>query len=138
MQKVIITYKLADGVALDEYRKWSLEVDQRITAYEPSIARCEPHVVDSVDPAGTVIHIFEDIDIDSWDAYQEMSRTSEPMKIVMEGFNRLVDLDSVVTICGSRIKSARPSRARRMRPAGCSSLWRSLWSVPGASALEQR
>ena len=39
MIKVFVMYKLKPGVSLEDYWKWSIEVDQKITPFQPGVYR---------------------------------------------------------------------------------------------------
>ncbi len=100
--KVIVFYKLRAGVSLDEYRRWSGEVDQRLTPAQPAVNRFEPHVVIGGQGGGEEYEIFEDLEVESWDAWQA-ALESEAMKPVVEGWPRVADESSLVVIYGSRL-----------------------------------
>jgi len=100
--KVIVFYKLKPGVTLDQYREWSLQVDQRLTPAQPAVNRFEPYVVVGGEGGGEQYTVFEDLDVESWDAWQKILET-EAMKPVVEGFPGVADPSTVVVIYGNRI-----------------------------------
>lgn len=100
--KVIVFYKLKAGVTLDEYKRWSREVDQRLTPSQPAVNRFEPHVVMGGQGGGENYEIFEDLEVESWDAWQA-ALESEAMKPVAEGWPEVADESSLVIMYGSRL-----------------------------------
>ena len=100
--KVIVLYKLKQGVSLKEYCEWSLQVDQRLTPAQPAVNRFEPHVVIGGEGGGEKYAIFEDLEVESWEAWQK-ALTSEEMKPVVEGWPKVADESSLVIVYGKRV-----------------------------------
>lgn len=89
---------------MEEYREWSATVDQVITPMQDSVIRFAPFRILGSDPEGSSVQIVEDIEVDSWEEFQKMLVESEPMRTVQEGFQRMADQSSVVTLYGDRVK----------------------------------
>ncbi len=67
MQKIFVMYRLAEGVSMDEYRKWSTTVDQIITPMQDSVIRFMPCEILGSDREDARIQIVEDIEVDSYE-----------------------------------------------------------------------
>jgi hypothetical protein len=99
--KVFLFYRLNEGVTPEEYREWSLSRDQ------PTLKGCEGiadyRVFEVVDPDGkTNYSVMEYVDVADWDTWKTVTSTG-PMVPIGEDFQRLVDVDSVVTLRGEEI-----------------------------------
>lgn len=117
MQKVLVMYKLRPGVTLDQYTSWSKQIDQRITPGQDGIIRFEVYAVQRVNgPEGAQYQVVEDIDVESWDAF-ERCVAGPGMAYVQETFPRYADESTLVTICGNRIVASLEPGARPSLPA---------------------
>lgn len=117
MQKVLVMYRLRPGVTLDQYMSWSREIDQRITPGQPGILRFEVYAVELIEGAETVQYqVFEDIDVESWAAFQECV-AGAGMAYIQETFGLYAEQSSVVTICGNRVVATLEHGARPRLPA---------------------
>lgn len=103
MQKVFVMYNLRPGVSLEDYRKWSREVDQRITPSQEGCIRFEVYAIEGSESGGQAPYqIVEDIEVESWDVWRE-TLNSKGMAVVAEGFPQYADEASVQLIYGSRV-----------------------------------
>ena len=100
--KVIVLYKLKQGVSLDQYREWSLRVDQRLTPAQPTVNRFEPYVIVGGEGGGGQFAVFEDLEVESWEAWQK-TLSSDEMKPVVEGWPLVADESSLMVFYGHRI-----------------------------------
>jgi hypothetical protein len=116
MQKVFVMYKLKEGVSLDDYIKWSQEVDQRITPGQPGMIRFEVYAIEGQDGSGEpVYHIVEDQEVTSWEEW-EKTVAGDGMAYIRETFSLFADESTVTTIYGSRIVSSLPEGSRPPLP----------------------
>jgi hypothetical protein len=112
MQKVFVMYKLKEGVPLDDYIRWSQEVDQRITPGQPGMIRFEVYVIEGQDGEGEPTYdIVEDLEVTSWEEW-EKTVAGDGMAYIRETGVHFVDLSTVVTMYGSRILSTLPEGSR--------------------------
>lgn len=103
MDRIIALYRLKEGVTMEEYRKYSLEIDQPITSVQPGVRRFEVYAVTASGEGPLNFDIMENIEVDSWEAWQEVTK-SEPMKKVVTNWPRYCDESSVLLIRGDKIQ----------------------------------
>jgi len=103
MKKVLVMYKLKKGVSLEDYWKWSTELDQKITPFQPGVYRYEIFAIEGCKQGESPYHIVEEIEIDSFEQWQEVVN-SEPMKEVVKTWANYADESSLTTIYGKKIK----------------------------------
>lgn len=95
MEKVVVTFRLREGVTAEQYGAWAYEVDQRTTLRQDACWRNEVYVT----PDG---EILEDIEVTSWDAWRAVL-ASDPMKPVYQQWVELVDESTVKELRGRRV-----------------------------------
>jgi hypothetical protein len=94
-------YRLRDGITAEEYREWSTNRDQ------PTLKGCDGindfQVFEVGDPDGkTGYQVMEYVDVEDWPTWQTVTTTG-PMVPIGNDFQRLVDVDTVVTLRGEQI-----------------------------------
>ena len=92
-------YRLKSGVKIDDYKKWSLEVDQKITPYQPGVKSFQVYEINRVEN-GAAYQILEDIDVEKAENYPPKT---EAMDRVVAEWGKYCDASSVVTIHGQKI-----------------------------------
>lgn len=103
MQKVFIMYKLKPGVTMEEFRKWSVSLDQKVTPFQPGCYRFEVYEIEGADKGGSPYQVIEDIDVESWEAWQKIVASDE-MKEVVETWKEYGDESTLKAIYGKKIK----------------------------------
>ena len=103
MQKVFCMYKLKSNVKIEDYRKWSREVDQVTTPFQPGVYRFEVYEIKGAGKGKPSYQIVEDIDVESFEAWQKVL-SSEAMKSVMKGWVNLGDESTLVMLYGDKVK----------------------------------
>jgi hypothetical protein len=104
VQKVFVMYKLKPGVTLEEYRQWSVTLDQRITPFQPGVIRFEVYAIKGAANNGeSPYQIVEDIEVDDWETWDKVS-TGEGMKEVAETWGRYGDESTLTIIYGDKVK----------------------------------
>ena len=103
MQKVFVLYRLKPGVKLEDYRKWSVNKDQKTTPFQPSVHRFEVYEIEGAEKGQSPYQIVEDIDVESWEAWQKVVK-SEGMKQVVETWGKYGDESTLTVIYGKKIK----------------------------------
>ena len=103
MQKVFVMYKLKPGVSIEEYRKWSISLDQKVTPFMPGVHRFEVYEIEGAEKGEPQYQIVEDVDVDSWEAWQKVV-ASEAMKEVVETWGNYGDESTLRMIYGKKIK----------------------------------
>lgn len=111
MQKIFVTYNLKPGVTLEQYTKWSHEVDQRITPGEKGVIRFEVYVIEGVISGKQTYQIIEDIEVEDYQTW-EKSMNGPGMDYVRETFPVFADADSMNMVYGSKIVAALPHGSR--------------------------
>lgn len=103
MHKVFVMYRLRPGVTMDEYVRWSSEVDQRITPSQRGCIRFEVYAIDgSEDGSEPAYQIVEDIEVESWEVWQQTLQ-GEGMAVVANDFPKYADESTVQLIYGHRV-----------------------------------
>jgi hypothetical protein len=103
MQKVFVMYKLKPGVTIEEYRKWSVALDQKVTPFQPGVHRFEVYEIQGAEKGEPQYQIVEDIDVDSWDAWQKVV-SSDAMSEVVKTWGDYGDETTLKVIYGQKIK----------------------------------
>lgn len=103
MQKVLIMYNLRKGVAMEDYRKWSHEVDQQITPKQEGVESFKVYEIKGSEKGNPACQIVEDVEVESWEKWQEVLKGKGMEKVVRE-WGRYGDADTVVVIWGDRIE----------------------------------
>ena len=100
--KIFVMYNLREGVTLDDYKKWSREVDQQITPRQAQVNRFETYEIKGADPGEPKFTIVEDIEVESWEAWNAAVE-GEGMKRIGADWPTLADESSAMTLYGARI-----------------------------------
>jgi len=103
MERVFVIYNLKPGVSIDEYRKFSIDIDQKITPNQAGIDKQEIYSIKRADTEYPKFQIVEIFDVDSWEAYKKIMG-SEVMKPVFKEWEKYCDTSSVVTLYGEKIE----------------------------------
>lgn len=103
MEKVFVMYRLKPGVSIEDYRKWSVSVDQKITPFQPGVHRFEVYEIQGAEKGESPYMIVEDVDVDSWEAWQKAVQ-GDGMKEVVESWAKYGDESTMITIYGKKIK----------------------------------
>ena len=103
MQRIFIMYKLKPEVNINEYRNFSINLDQKITRNQPGVIRFEVFEIKGSEKGEIPYAIVEDIDVENWDEWQKVVNSKE-MQPVVEEWSRLADESSAITIFGDKIK----------------------------------
>lgn len=102
MNKLIVTFALREGVTVEQYAKWSYEVDQRTALQQAACTRFELYAIEETVPAANGAQIMESIEITDADAWQAALET-DAMKAVLAEFAELVDESTVKQVRGARV-----------------------------------
>ena len=96
----IYIYRLNKGISIDEYKKWSVEEDQKtINSFEG----IESFEVFAIKDPEKEWDIFEVIRVESWKRWREIAEEPK-MKMLHAKFEKLVDQDSKTRFYGEQIK----------------------------------
>ena len=105
--KIVAMFNLKKHVSVEDYKKWSSEVDQRITRYQPGYRRFDVYEVNGVlqgskppyryDRLSIPYQIVECIEVESQESL-ERSQNSPDMSKVMKEWLNFVDESSVVIL----------------------------------------
>lgn len=102
MQRVFVMYKLKRGVSMDDYKKWSKEVDQKITPYQSGVKSFKVFEIKGTDKGTPPYQIVEDIEVESWEAWQKVVE-GEEMKKVVSDWNNYGDTATLTIVYGDQI-----------------------------------
>ena len=103
MPRVFLRYSLKPGVKMEDYKKWSLQVDQQITPKQPGVRRFEVYEIKGAEKGEPSCQVMEDIEVDSWEAWQAALKGKGMERVVRE-WNEYGDADTVVSIWGEKIE----------------------------------
>lgn len=103
MEKIFVMYRLKPGVSIEDYRKWSVSLDQKVTPFQPGVHQFEVYEIKGAEKGESPYMIIEDVDVDSWDAWQKVVNSDE-MKEVVETWSDYGDESTLKVIYGEKIK----------------------------------
>jgi hypothetical protein len=84
MQRVFVMYNLKKGVSMDEYKKWSREVDQKVTPKQPGVKSFKVFEIKGAEKGASPYQIVEDIEVDSWDAWQKVVKNDAMKNVIAQ------------------------------------------------------
>ena len=105
MVKIIAFYKLKPGITIDEFREWSVSVDQKTALFQPGVYRFEvySHPIKGAGEGEASHQIIEDVEVESFEAWEKILK-SEAMKKVVDTWGDYCDESTLeVTQC-TRLK----------------------------------
>lgn len=103
MEKVFVLYKLKPGVSIEQYRNWSVNLDQKVTPFQPGVHRFEVYEIKGAEIGESPYRIIEDVDVDSWDEWQKVM-ASDAMKEILETWDNYGDRSTIIALYGKKIK----------------------------------
>ena len=103
MEKVFCMYRLKPGVSIEEYRKWSVRVDQKTVPFQPGVYRFEVYGIKGAEKGEPPFTIIEDIDVENWEAWQKVVASDE-LKEALETWNDYADASTLTVVYGEKIK----------------------------------
>lgn len=101
MQRVIILYNLKPSASIDEFKKWSREVDQKTVPRQKGVRSFEVITIKS-EKKNFSYQIAEIIEVDTYEMWQKALQTEE-MKKVVQQWSKWGDESSVITLYGDPI-----------------------------------
>ena len=99
MITAIYLYNLKDNVDIEDYKKWSVECDQKTVNSFDGIESFKVYI--NQNPEKTY-DIFEVIEVESWERWTEIGRSPEMDKL-KEQHKELVDRKSMIKLYGEEI-----------------------------------
>lgn len=103
MQKVFVMYKLKPEVSIEDYRKWSVSLDQKVTPFQPGVYRFEVYAIKGAEKGESPYQIVEDIEVESFKQWQKIVN-SKAMKEVIETWSNYGDESTLKVIYGKKVK----------------------------------
>ncbi|TAK21749.1 MAG: hypothetical protein EPO26_13300 [Chloroflexota bacterium] len=103
MQKVFVMYNLKPGVALEDYMAWSRTRDQVVTPFQSGVIRFEVYAVQGAEKGAPPYQIIEDIEVESWAAWQQALAGTGMAPIVSE-WDAYGDASSLVMVYADKVK----------------------------------
>ena len=101
MIRIFIMYNLNNGISLDDYKKWSSEIDRKIVMSQPGILSFDVHTIKG-GLGKQPYQIVEIIEADSWEDWLKALETPE----MIEGhkqWQRYCDEASLVVLYGEKL-----------------------------------
>ena len=102
MHKVFVTYNLKPGVDVEDYKRWSRSRDQATTPFVDGVIRFEVYEVRGAEKGQPPYRIVEDIEVESWEAWQKALQGPAMAPIVKE-WDQFGDGGSVVMLWAEKI-----------------------------------
>ena len=103
MQRVLIMYNLKPGINIEEYKKWSREVDQTTTPFQPGVWRFEVFEIKGSNKEKAPFQIVEVVEVESYSQW-EKAVAGEGMKKVVQDWAKFGDESSLFVVYGDKIK----------------------------------
>ena len=100
--KVFVFYNLKEGVDIDEFKKWSREVDQPTCNKMPACHSFEVFLVKGEMSEKQFPRVVENINVESWDAWQTTLK-SDAFSQIMEEWPQFGDAESAITVYCEKI-----------------------------------
>ena len=85
MQKVIAIYDLKKDVTIEQYKKWLLDIEMKVTPTLPGIHKFEVLEIKGSEGENKTFSVIEDFTVDSYESWQK-AVSSDVMKKVSEGW----------------------------------------------------
>jgi len=102
MQKVFVMYRLKKGVNIEDYKKWSRAVDQRVTPTQKGVHSFQVYEIKGSQKGSPSCQIVEDIDVENWEVWQKVLE-GKGMEKVLKEWGEYGDESTLVTIWGEKI-----------------------------------
>ena len=110
MPKVVVIYKLKPGATMEQYKKFSKEIDQVITPKQKVVEKFEVYEVDEyIRGAGEIqkdnppYQVFELIDVKDFGEWIRTTQ-SEGFKPVGDGWVKVGDAGTIIVLSGKKIE----------------------------------
>ena len=87
---------------MEEYKKWSREVDQQITPKQPAVHRFDVYEIKGAEKGTSPYDIVEDIDVESFEKWQETLKGKGMERVVRE-WDNYGDGSTNVMVFGEKI-----------------------------------
>lgn len=94
--KVFTMHKLKKGVTMEDYKKWSREIDQKITLALAGVRKIEVYEILSLGNETPPFDIVEVIEVESWEASKKIENSEKLKSLIKEWMEKWVDKDSLV------------------------------------------
>jgi hypothetical protein len=95
---------LRDGVPIDDFKRFSSEVDQPLCLAQDVVLGFSAYAVTGRGPGAPSVDIVEVMSLTSWDDWVDVRDNLEAMAEVTSGFERLVDPTTVRTLFATPIE----------------------------------
>ena len=103
MIKVFVMYKLKSSVSIEDYWKWSIELDQKITPFQTGVYRFEVYAIEGAEKGESPYQIVESIEVESFEQWQKVV-SSEAMSEVVHTWKNYADESTAKVIYGKKVK----------------------------------
>lgn len=94
--RVFTLYRLNKGIDLEEFKRWSVAVDQPTCHRMESCNRFEVHLISGESTGKLQFDVIEDIEVESWEGWQR-DQASEGFSQIREEWPRFGDGASLVS-----------------------------------------
>ena len=84
MDHLLITYKLKNNALMDDFKKYSLEIDQPTVNRQKGVHKFEVFEISQPDSESSDFDVVENIFVDSYDKWNEITKNEEMVKNISE------------------------------------------------------
>src|ERR1700733_6747907 len=81
---LVSMYNLKKGVSMEDYKKYSRDLDQVVTPKQPGVKSFKIYEVKTTDGQTPKFQIFEIIDGDSWESWEKVLKSDAFKQVVDE------------------------------------------------------
>jgi hypothetical protein len=96
---------LRDGVRVEDFQRFSTDVDQPICLAQDVVRGFSAFAVTRRDPGAPSVDVVEVMSLASWDEWVKVRDNLQEMSAVTEGFEKLVDPATVRTLFARPIEN---------------------------------
>jgi hypothetical protein len=101
--KMFFTYRLKPGADLDEYKRWSVEVDQPFCREQSVVHSFDVYVVEAPTGPNATATIVEEMWVDSYEAFVEAAKSPEWKALGQTWRERFADTENSMLVYGTKI-----------------------------------
>lgn len=102
MVRIFVMYKLKPETSVEDFKKFSKELDHKVTPRQPGVRSFDTFAITGAEKGQPPYHIIDVLEVNSFDQWLKVAG-SDGMKPVFEQWNKLADESSVLTIYGEKI-----------------------------------
>ena len=103
MTHVFELYGLKAGVSIQDYRRFSLSVDQPAVLSQPGVRSFKVYEITGSEKGKLPYQILEHVEVESWESWQKALSNDEFKKKVDDAARKVIDTSTVLTVYGEEL-----------------------------------